>query len=295
MRRNWYSSSSCHGVPRDSSTAATSPTPTAMAAAKYQRLTPARNITAPPPASSRIAVPRSGCLSTSATGIRISSSGRMTQNGRETFAGSSQCVVGGEHHHQRDLHHLRGLELHRAEVDPALRAHADDAHDVDGDEQHQRDHVGERRHRPPEADVDHARCDHRARCRRRSAASAARPRARASRRPPSRASGSRPQATAQSSRTSAQLIAAASPALRRAAAGGVEQAHARSRAGAAAARPSRAPARPRAAPRSPCAGRRVGLERRQAAVEREASGCRARSAPPPPSRRRRARRSAAMA
>ena len=68
-----------------------SPVAPAMAAAKYQRLTPARNITAPPPARSRIAVPRSGCSSTSATGIRIRRSGRITQKGRETLAGSSQA------------------------------------------------------------------------------------------------------------------------------------------------------------------------------------------------------------
>ena len=69
-------------------------------------------------------------------------------------------VVGGERHHQGDLHHLGGLDLDRAEVDPALRAHADHAHHVDGDEEEERDGVGEGRHQPPEADVDHADDDH---------------------------------------------------------------------------------------------------------------------------------------
>ena len=72
------------------STAVTTPATLATAKAKYQRLTPARNITAPPPAISRIAVPRSGCSITSATGIRISSSGRITQKMRDTLSAGSQ-------------------------------------------------------------------------------------------------------------------------------------------------------------------------------------------------------------
>ena len=60
--------------------------------------------------------------------------------------------IARERQHQRDLHHLRGLQLEQAEVDPALRAHADDADDVDRDQAGERgavDHVG-----PAEPDPD---------------------------------------------------------------------------------------------------------------------------------------------
>ena len=82
--------SSCHGVPREAITAVTSPAAAPPAAMKYHQLTPARNITTAPPAPSRIAVPRSGCLSTSAIGTAVSASGGSSHSGRETLAGSSQ-------------------------------------------------------------------------------------------------------------------------------------------------------------------------------------------------------------
>ena len=69
-------------------------------------------------------------------------------------------VVGGERHDERDLHQLGRLELDRAEVDPALGAHADLAHHLDEDEECERAGIGERRHRSPEADVDDGDAEH---------------------------------------------------------------------------------------------------------------------------------------
>jgi len=77
-------------VPRLSITAVTSPTTIAITAPKYHRLTPAANITIPPPATSITEVPRSGCISTSAVGSRISTTGISTHSGRETFSTGSQ-------------------------------------------------------------------------------------------------------------------------------------------------------------------------------------------------------------
>ena len=47
--------------------------------------------------------------------------------------------IAREGQHQRDLHQLGRLQLDDAEIDPALRAHADNAAHIDRDDQRQRD------------------------------------------------------------------------------------------------------------------------------------------------------------
>ena len=58
-------------MPRVRNTPAIAPTPNAVTAAKYQRLTPAANITVAPARISISEVPRFGCISTSTVGVMI--------------------------------------------------------------------------------------------------------------------------------------------------------------------------------------------------------------------------------
>ena len=92
----------------------------------------------PPPSTSIIAVPRSGCFSTSAAGSRTSSAGTTRRSGRPISSTVQAVEIARERQHQRDLHELRRLELDDAEIDPALRAHADRAAHLDRDQQQQR-------------------------------------------------------------------------------------------------------------------------------------------------------------
>ena len=71
-------------------TAATVPPTIPITPAKYQKLTPAANITAPPAAISITDVPRFGCISTKTVGATIRTTGSNTHSGRETFLSSSQ-------------------------------------------------------------------------------------------------------------------------------------------------------------------------------------------------------------
>ena len=62
-------------------------------------------------------------------------------------------VVARQHQDHRHLGDLRGLDLHRPDHQPALRAHAGLADDVDGDQQQQRDDVDRPGERQPDLGV----------------------------------------------------------------------------------------------------------------------------------------------
>ena len=53
--------------------------------------------------------------------------------------------VPGAHHRHRQLHDLGGLKAHEADIEPALRALADVAGDIDHDQQQHTDHIGDGR------------------------------------------------------------------------------------------------------------------------------------------------------
>jgi hypothetical protein len=61
--------------------------------------------------------------------------------GSADILGREAVEVAGERQHERDLHHLRRLQVDDAEIDPALRAHADRAHEVDDHQQRERDDI----------------------------------------------------------------------------------------------------------------------------------------------------------
>ena len=52
---------------------------------------------------------------------------RSGDSGWPTSSTAQAVEIARERQHERDLHQLRRLQLHDAEIDPALRAHADDA------------------------------------------------------------------------------------------------------------------------------------------------------------------------
>ena len=85
-----------------------------------------------------IAVPRSGCLSTSAAGTRTISTGSDQVSQRAGILAGQAMKIARQRQHQRDVHQLGGLQLDDPEIDPALRPHADEAAQIDRDDQQQR-------------------------------------------------------------------------------------------------------------------------------------------------------------
>ena len=71
-------------------------------------------------------------------------------------------VVARQHQDHRHLGDLRGLDLHRPEHQPALRAHAGLADHVDGDQQQQRDDVDRPGERQPDPGVHQRHHQHQA-------------------------------------------------------------------------------------------------------------------------------------
>ena len=294
MRRNWYSWISCHEVPWLFSTAVTTPAAAGDGDAEVPEADAGEEHHRPAAGEEQDRGAEVGLLHHQRHRHQDQQERQDHPEDARDLRRVEPVVVGRQHHHERDLHHLRRLELDRPEVDPALRAHADEAHDVDGDEQQQRDQVGHRRHQPPEADVDHGDRHH-----------ADEPDAEADhlRLGPGleRAAGHREEhqeAGAGHGGQQQDQRPVEREELRRARAG---RRCVRWRRGGSCPVPRRprrpglpppGRASPRAAPRSPCAGR--ADRPRAAAARRRArrAGCRGRSAPPPPSRRRRARRSA---
>ncbi len=62
-------------------------------------------------------------------------------------------IVARERQHERDLGELRGLDREEAEIEPALRAHADMAEEIDEHEQEQRDEIGRISERHPNPQI----------------------------------------------------------------------------------------------------------------------------------------------
>ena len=96
-----------------------------------------------PEAAIKSAVPKSGCVTIIAVGMAISTPITM-----KIAKGQRQrplVHVPGAGHRHRQLHDLGGLKAHEADVEPALRALADMAGDVDHNEQKHAEHVGDGR------------------------------------------------------------------------------------------------------------------------------------------------------
>ena len=113
-----------------------------------------------PPISSIIAVPRSGCLRTSAAGTRIISAGRIKERIRSASSSAKTVEIARQRQHQRDVHQLGRLQLDDPEIDPALRPHADKAPKIDRDHQCQHDGINPIGSAEPVPDIDQRRGDH---------------------------------------------------------------------------------------------------------------------------------------
>ena len=111
----------------------------APTATNFQKRTPAMNRSAVPLTRSVTAVPRSGWTRTRPQGIRISSSAGTSTHRPPEVVEIGGVEIAGQRHHQRHLHQLGGLELHEAEIEPALGALVDLAQHVDGDQHGQHD------------------------------------------------------------------------------------------------------------------------------------------------------------
>ena len=83
-------------------------------------------------------VPRSGCLMTSAAGIRSSSRGEHQRPDPAHLLEADGVEIPGEHEDQGDLHDLRWLEPDRAELDPPLSAAARDPAELGSQQQQDR-------------------------------------------------------------------------------------------------------------------------------------------------------------
>ena len=62
--------------------------------------------------------------------------------------------VSGQGQDQSNFHDLRRLQLKWPKIDPTLRAHANNAHHLHGDEQRQRDRIDQKRGAEPKSDID---------------------------------------------------------------------------------------------------------------------------------------------
>ncbi len=100
---------------------------------------PAISTSSAPLAAISAAVPRSGSTATSPAGTRMIS-GEHAQRAEVRRQRPIAQVPGREHRHG-ELHDLRGLELEQPEVQPALRALADDARNGDREQQYDADAV----------------------------------------------------------------------------------------------------------------------------------------------------------
>ena len=88
-----------------------------------------------------VAVPRSGWTRIRAQGTPISSAAGQIARHWRIVAGGQQLVEAGQHQHDRRLHELGRLQPDEAEVEPALRALADEAERLDHDQHEQDDAV----------------------------------------------------------------------------------------------------------------------------------------------------------
>ena len=97
-----------------------------------------------PPTRTMVAVPRSGWtrISPRAPAPAAPATGRAIAGRRRR----QQVVEAGQHQHHRRLHELGRLEADEAEIEPALRALADEAHHLDQDQQDQDRDIGREGH-----------------------------------------------------------------------------------------------------------------------------------------------------
>ena len=92
----------------------------------------------PPAAATSSAVPRSGCSAISSVGTPIAER-QLPASDDEARRQRPLVQEPRARQRHRELHDLRRLEAHDAEVEPALRAHGDVADEHDGDQQHEPD------------------------------------------------------------------------------------------------------------------------------------------------------------
>jgi hypothetical protein len=87
--------------------------------------------------------------------------GRHDQRERPPHILVGEAVkIARQGHDQRDLHDLGGLQLHHAEIDPALGAHTDLAGKIDPDQQQDRNQIGRIDETHQRLQVDHRDREH---------------------------------------------------------------------------------------------------------------------------------------